>query len=184
MRYRRSYAISRTEISNTRDKQANYVGHSAMKIFTLSRATPTIYTEPILRPVCLWRDFRRVNYSRVPAVRSSRRGMEAVEHPRERIAKEGKEMNEEETKGAVSAGRAERKRRSTTWRGRRSAERREGQQKEAEKRPGEAFFFGPRWSSHRVITRGGKGRQGKGGRGPYMSNLYSARSSVSKFEST
>lgn len=39
---------------------------------------------------------------------------------------------------------------------------------------GEAFFFGP-WSSHRVITRD---------EGAYMSNLYSARSSVSKFEST
>lgn len=38
-----------------------------------------------------------------------------------------------------------------------------------------AFFFGPWWSSHRVITRD---------EGAYMSNLYSARSSVSKFEST
>lgn len=39
----------------------------------------------------------------------------------------------------------------------------------------EHFSFGPRWSSHRVITRD---------EGAYMSNLYSARSSVSKFEST
>lgn len=38
-----------------------------------------------------------------------------------------------------------------------------------------AFFFGPWWSSHRVITRDEEA---------YMSNLYSARSSVSKFEST
>lgn len=38
-----------------------------------------------------------------------------------------------------------------------------------------AFFFGPRWGSHRVITQN---------EGAYMSNLYSARSSVSKFEST
>lgn len=38
-----------------------------------------------------------------------------------------------------------------------------------------AFFFGPWWSSHRVITQDEEA---------YMSNLYSARSSVSKFEST
>lgn len=61
-------------------------------------------------------------------------------------------------------------------------ERRDGGEKGGEGAKGnkrcvrrEAFFFGPWWSSHRVITRDEEA---------YMSNLYSARSSVSKFEST